>query len=258
MPLRAPGCGRRVLIIDDDRDFADSLRNLLALDGYEVEVAYSRAAALEVLDRFAVEVTLIDVRLDNHDGLALVSEFRQRREDIICVIMTAYASVESAIQALQRGAYDFLCKPFYREDLIATLERCFERLDLVRGREAAERALCIRNQELEAMNARLKRAVAAMQGLSTCATLQALYTIAIESLAHVMSANNAALYLVSGGEAVLHQSLMNSLPARIPFPGTRELSSARCSRFARPPPMHQLLAPRPPARLPRSPCWPFH
>jgi DNA-binding NtrC family response regulator len=193
-----PVSGRHVLIIDDDRDFASSLRNLLMLEGYDVEVAYNVAAALDALDRFKVEVALIDIRLGDHDGLGLLGELRQRREDIICVIMTAYASVESAIEALQRGAYDFLCKPFYPEDLVATLERCFERLALARGREAAEHALSIRNRELEAVNARLKRAVSAMQVLSTSTTMPALYTTAIEALAHVVGAKNAALYLAEG------------------------------------------------------------
>jgi PAS domain S-box-containing protein len=216
---RSAVSGRHVLVIDDDRDFADSLRNLLTLEGYQVEVAYNVAGALDALDRSGVEVALIDIRLGDQDGLVLLGEFRQRREDVICVIMTAYASVETAIEALQRGAYDFLCKPFYPEDLVATLERCFERLALARGREVAERALCIRNQELEAVNTRLKRAVSSMRVLSTSTTLPSLYTTAIEVLAHVMGAINAALYLADGSELALHEALLGGLPSRIPFPG---------------------------------------
>ena len=223
IPSRVPGSGRHVLIIDDDRDFAESLRNLLTLEGYEVEVATSISGALDALHDFAVEVALIDVRMGDQDGLALVSEFRQQRRDVICVVITAYVSVETAIQALQRGAYDFLCKPFYPEDLFATLDRCFERLALARGREAAERALCIRNDELEAVNARLKRAVGAMRALTRSATLSALYTTAIETLAHVMSAKNAALYLTDGSELSLHEALVSGLPSRIPLPEAQTL-----------------------------------
>jgi PAS domain S-box-containing protein len=223
-PSFAPDCSRRVLIIDDDRDFADSLRNLLTLDGYEVEVAYSAAGAFDMFDRFEVEVALIDIRLGERDGLALVGELRQRREDVIYVMVTAYASVEIAIEALQRGAYDFLCKPFYPEQLIAVLERCFERIALARRREAAERALSIRNQELESVNARLKRAVSAMQALSTSMTLPSLYTTALEMLAHVMGASNAALYFAEGEELVLHEALVAGMPPRMPAPGgTRAL-----------------------------------
>jgi PAS domain S-box-containing protein len=221
IPSRVPDSGRHVLIIDDDRDFAESLRNLLTLEGYEVEVAYSISGALDALHDFAVEVALIDVRMGDQDGLALVSEFRQQREDVICVVITAYVSVETAIQALQRGAYDFLCKPFYPEDLVATLDRCFDRLALARGREAAERALCTRNEELEAVNTRLKRAVGAMRALTSSATLPALYTTAIETLAHVMSAKNAALYLTDGSELSLHEALVGGLPSRIPLPEAR-------------------------------------
>jgi PAS domain S-box-containing protein len=214
-----PAFGRHVLVVDDDRDFAGSLRNLLRLEGYEVEIAYNLAGALDALDRFKVEVALIDIRLGDQDGLALLREFRQRREDVICVIMTAYASVETAIEALQRGAYDFLCKPFYPEDVVATLERCFERLALARGREAAERALSRRNQELEAVNARLKRAVSAMHMISTSETLSSLHTTAIEAIAHVVGAKNAALYLAQGSELALHEALLAGLPSRIMFPG---------------------------------------
>jgi PAS domain S-box-containing protein len=214
-----PVSGRHVLVVDDDRDFAGSLRNLLTLEAYEVEIAYDAAGALDALDRFKVEVALIDIRLGGQDGLALLGEFRQRRKDVICVIMTAYASVETAIEALQRGAYDFLCKPFYPEDLVKTLERCFERLTLARAREAAERALSIRNRELEAVNARLKRAVSAMQVISTSETMSSLYTTAIEALANVVSAKNAALYLAQGSELTLHEALLGGLPSRIMFPG---------------------------------------
>jgi PAS domain S-box-containing protein len=214
-----PVSGRHVLIVDDDRDFAGSLGNLLTLEGYEIEIANSVAGALDVLDRFKVEVALIDIRLGDQDGLALLGEFRQRREDVICVIMTAYASVETAIEALQRGAYDFLCKPFYPEDLVATLERCFERLALARGRQTAERALSIRNQELEAVNARLKRAVSAMHIISTSETISSLHTTAIEGITHVVGAKNAALYLAQGTELILQQALVGGLPSRIPLPG---------------------------------------
>jgi PAS domain S-box-containing protein len=211
--------GRRVLVIDDDRDFADSLRTLLRLEGYEVEAANDVAGAIGALDRFKAEVALIDVRLGNQDGLGLISEIRKHCEDVICVVMTAYASAETAIDALHKGAYDFLCKPFYPEDLLATLERCFERLALVRSREAAERALSMRNQELEAINARLQRTVSAMQALSPLTVIPSLYATAVESLADVMGARNAALYLAEGAELALHHALRDGVPSRIACPG---------------------------------------
>ncbi len=132
---------RRVLIIDDDRDFADSLAHLLALEGYDVQRTYSAAAAHKALKIFSAEVAIVDIRLGGESGLALVSEIRLSHPHILCVMMTAYASAETAILALQEGAYDYVCKPFYSEDLTATLERCFERIRLSRERELAEAQL---------------------------------------------------------------------------------------------------------------------
>ncbi|MDA7949236.1 MAG: response regulator [Hyphomicrobiaceae bacterium] len=132
---------RRVLIIDDDRDFADSLAHLLALEGYNVQRTYSAAAARQALKSFAAEVALIDIRLGGESGLDLVSDIRRSHPHILCVMMTAYASAETAIQALQEGIYDYVCKPFYSEDMTATLERCFERIHLSRERETAETQL---------------------------------------------------------------------------------------------------------------------
>ncbi len=146
---------RRVLVIDDDRDFADSLANLLVLEGYGVEAVYSAAAAQA--SAFRAEVALIDIRLGEGSGLDLIAALRHRHPDTICVMMTAYASAETAIEALKQGAYDYLCKPFFTADLLATLERCFDRRALVRQRDAVEAALRARNRELEQALASLRR-----------------------------------------------------------------------------------------------------
>ena len=132
---------RRVLIIDDDRDFADSLMHLLTLEGYIVQRAYSVSAARDALIVFDAEVALVDIRLGEESGLTLVSEMRQDHPDILCIMMTAYESAETAILALKEGAYDYVCKPFYSEDMTATLERCFERIRLTGERELAEARL---------------------------------------------------------------------------------------------------------------------
>ena len=142
--------GRRVLIVDDDRDFAESLSNLLTLEGYDVRWAYSVAATRDALNVFDAEVALVDIRLGEESGLTLVSIMRQEHPDILCIIMTAYASAETAIQALQEGAYDYVCKPFYSEDMTATLERCFERIRLIGEREQAEAQLR-QAQKMEAL-----------------------------------------------------------------------------------------------------------
>jgi len=154
-----PPLEKRVLVVDDDRDFADSLAHLLELEGYRMGVAYDAEAARHAVARSDVDVTLIDIRLGETSGLDLIKEFGEQYPDITSIMITAYASVDTVISALQHGAYDYLCKPFYTEDLLATLERCFERISLRRKHEKARQQLHRRNAQLEAVNRRLREII---------------------------------------------------------------------------------------------------
>jgi len=211
---------RRILVVDDDQDFADTLARLLDLEGYEVGHAYSIADAQAALDRFPAEVALIDVRMGEDSGLGLVSALRQRRPEIICIIMTAYSSIQTAVEALQEGAYDYLRKPFYSEHLMATLRRCFERIALAQARERAEYALRQRNRELEelnrrlerteatlrqrnreleGLNARLRKSVRGMRTLATFSSLGELLAAVLEEVAGNMGAQGGVVYLRESG-----------------------------------------------------------
>jgi signal transduction histidine kinase len=131
----------RLLIVDDDEDFAASLAGLLALEGYEVLVAHDIANALTLAPRAAV--ALVDIRLGRDDGVKLAADMLERDPKLMVVMITAYASAQTAIKALRAGVYDYLCKPFEPDDLLATVGRCFDRLRLVRERADAERRLLL-------------------------------------------------------------------------------------------------------------------
>ncbi|TDJ17087.1 MAG: EAL domain-containing protein [Gammaproteobacteria bacterium] len=135
------GFRRRVLIVDDDRDFADSTADLLAMQGFEVLPVYETGAARRVITSFPADVALIDVRLGTGSGIGLMRRLKETNAGVTCVMMTAFASTESAIEALHLGAYDYLRKPFHPEDLLATLNRIFERLELEADKTRAEQAL---------------------------------------------------------------------------------------------------------------------
>ncbi|MBR2692383.1 MAG: response regulator [Aquamicrobium sp.] len=122
---------KRVLIVDDDEDFAASLAGLLELEGYQAIIAHDALSAQDALALHQPAIALVDVRLGVGNGVELVRTFRRQSPDLICLMVTAYASVETAVEALQAGAYDYLCKPFHSADLLATLERCFERTRLM-------------------------------------------------------------------------------------------------------------------------------
>lgn len=132
---------RFVLIVDDDRDFAESLQDLLGAHQYTARIAYSSEDALRVLIHYPASVVLLDIRLGMQSGIRLLTELRRIMPDIMCVMITAYSSVDSAIEALRYGAYDYLAKPIRAEVLMASLDKCFERIRLKQERDSAQRKL---------------------------------------------------------------------------------------------------------------------
>jgi PAS domain S-box-containing protein len=131
---------RRILIVDDDVDFADSLKDLMDTEQYQVAIAHSVPEALATAETFRPQVALLDLRLQSGggDGLDLLTALKRNDPLLLVLIMTAYADIETAIKALQGSAYDYLRKPLFFQELSMTLARCFERINLERkNREAA-------------------------------------------------------------------------------------------------------------------------
>ena len=139
----------RLLIVDDNRDFATALSKLLALEGYEVDLAHDGDAARAALERFDAEVVLLDIRLEAGSGLDLIAPLKEQHPGLIFVVMTGHAETEAAVDALRRGAYDFLRKPIDDGELLAVLERALERTRLEKAKLAAERALAAKSALLE-------------------------------------------------------------------------------------------------------------
>jgi two-component system, cell cycle sensor histidine kinase and response regulator CckA len=140
MPNRS-GTPRRVIIVDDDRDFSEGLRDVLESQGYAVRAAYDVPEAEAVLAEFSPLVFLLDVRLGRTSGIDAIETLRKHAPSAAIVVMTAYADTDSAIQALEHGAYAYLRKPFEIPELLSTLERIAERALLEREKEAAVAAL---------------------------------------------------------------------------------------------------------------------
>jgi signal transduction histidine kinase len=160
-----PGQGR-ILIVDDEKDFSLILADILKSRGYQVEVAYSAENGREKIQTFDAQVALLDMRLGHESGIDLIAALKQARPKILCVMMTAYATMNTAIEAIHQGAYDYLQKPLNMPYLFSTLERCFEKLQLEDEKAAVERALKARNAELEEINRRLSESEARYRKLS--------------------------------------------------------------------------------------------
>ena len=144
------GATRRVLVIDDEQDFAASMARMLALEGIECRIAHDAETAFAILVTEQLEVALLDVRLKGEDGIRLAQRMRAAHPQLIVVIMTAYTSIDSAVAALKAGAFDYLRKPFFLDELLGALGRCFELCDLRRTKAEAERDLHLLRQH-EAM-----------------------------------------------------------------------------------------------------------
>src|SRR5436309_13874667 len=99
-----------ILVVDDEKHTRDGLRRLLEND-YDVYVAADIAGAMDVLEREQVDVLLTDLRLGNEDGMVLIDRVLKMSRPAICIMMTAYGSVDVAVEAMKRGAYDFVTKP---------------------------------------------------------------------------------------------------------------------------------------------------
>src|SRR3954447_14686358 len=99
-----------ILIVDDEKHTRDGLRRLLE-DQYDVYVAGDIAGAVDVLEREQIDLLLTDLRLGNEDGMALIERALKMPHPPVCIMMTAYGSVDSAVEAMKRGAYDFVTKP---------------------------------------------------------------------------------------------------------------------------------------------------
>ena len=116
----------RILIVDDDTGIRTHLAAGVCELGHEAEVAADAMEALAVMDRSAFDVVLSDVRMAGMDGLTLLRELRRRHPEAGVVLMTAYATIPDAVEAIRGGAYDYLVKPFSLEQVGLVLARLLE------------------------------------------------------------------------------------------------------------------------------------
>ncbi len=151
-----------VLLVDDDADAAHTLSSILRQDHYRVVLARSAEEASRAATENTYDVALIELALAEVDGLELLAQIRKHSPTTSCIVLTGYASLESAVAALRRGASDYLVKPCVIEDLKQTLRQAIERRRLTLL--AAQR-----EQQLKELNDRLEERVLAR----TCELMEA-------------------------------------------------------------------------------------
>jgi DNA-binding NtrC family response regulator len=140
----------RVLVVDDEESLRDSLRRALVRHGHSVDDASGVKEATEMLEGDSFDLVLTDVRLKDGSGLDLVAHARRAVPGLRIVVMTAFGSVNLAVDAMRLGADDFLEKPFRMDAVLHRLDRALEAAQLARRVERLERENEILRDELEA------------------------------------------------------------------------------------------------------------
>ncbi len=119
-----------LLIVEDERSVRECCRDVARSLGFSAQVAESREQAYRILDSINIDVVLLDLRLPAGNGLDILREIRLRRPEAVTIVMTGFATVQSAVQAMKLGAYDYITKPFNFDELRLELERVTAHLRL--------------------------------------------------------------------------------------------------------------------------------
>jgi two-component system response regulator HydG len=120
----------RILVVDDDSATCSLLTRVLQKEGYEVVSENNPARALELFTNDAFSIIITDFYMPGMDGSELLHELKKMKPGVEVIIMTAFATVENAVDAMKKGAYDYLVKPFSNDDLLMSVKRVLEKIQL--------------------------------------------------------------------------------------------------------------------------------
>jgi len=131
----------KILIVDDEPRMCDSLKALLSGQGYEIHTCDCGKEAIECLAKNRFDLILLDIVMPDMDGHRVMHYINSEDIETLVIAMTGYASIESAIETLRSGAYDYLRKPFEHEELLKKVENALKQKRLINGHKHAEEAL---------------------------------------------------------------------------------------------------------------------
>jgi DNA-binding NtrC family response regulator len=137
----------RILVVDDERDICRALEFLLSREGYEVDSVLSGEKALEKFSKKDYDLVLSDLRMEGMDGVELLKKVKSLSPSVIFIIMTAFASVENAVEVMKKGAEDYIVKPFVNDDVRMSVNRLLNYRKLLHENEILRRELSNRVSE---------------------------------------------------------------------------------------------------------------
>jgi DNA-binding NtrC family response regulator len=148
-----------ILVVDDDPDIREVLKDRLESLGYRVLPAASGKEGLDILEKEYPQLILLDIEMPALSGIEVLKEIRKRDLDITVVMITAYGTIERAVEAMKEGAYDFIPKPFEPDHVALIVQKAFERERLKRGVEILSGQLGERYQLIAGKSAKMIEAI---------------------------------------------------------------------------------------------------
>jgi two-component system phosphate regulon sensor histidine kinase PhoR len=127
-----------VLVVDDEQDIRDASERILTRTGFKVMKATRGDEALDVLDKERIDIVLLDLKMPGMDGLEVLKRIRMLSKTIQVIVITGYATVETAIEAMKQGAYDFIPKPFEPDQLRIVVNRAWEKIHFIQEAKRLE------------------------------------------------------------------------------------------------------------------------
>lgn len=136
----------KILIVDDEEIMRESLTDWLKEDGYSVDAVEDGFKALEAVQKERYNVMLLDLKMPKMDGLEVLKRVKEMKLDLPVIIVTAYATVDTAVSAIKQGAYDYIVKPFHPEELGSIIKKIIEHQNLVKENILLKKELSHRYQ----------------------------------------------------------------------------------------------------------------
>lgn len=208
----------RVLVVDDEKFIRDILADFLGMEGYIVRTAEDGSSAVSELARARYDMVISDLKMPRMGGLELLKEVARTHPDTLTVIMTGFGTVETAIDAMKRGAYDYILKPFKVEEIVHIVQRGLEK------------------RRLAAENLRLREALSlykVSEAIAASLSLEEVIATVADSAVNEIRADVVATWLEDGEGGYVERSVQHSaaLPASLD-PGKLDANiiSARLAR----------------------------
>ncbi len=122
--------GEQILVVDDEEIARDNVSYMLKKGGFEVLTAKDGQAAIDILRNREVDLVLTDLRMQGQDGMAVLAASKGLWPETEVIVITGYASVDTAVEAIQKGAYHYLAKPVKMEEMLALVQKALEKRTL--------------------------------------------------------------------------------------------------------------------------------